>query len=392
MAEDELEALAARARVNAYPAGHVLCQEGSVEDIFYILAAGEAVITKTISPAEGERTLRQVAVGETMGETALIQDVPRAASVRTLTACTVLEIDKADFEVVLSRSPRLALSIIRTTLNRMRANDQAAIHDLQRTNRILAQLDRNKLEFIEIAAHELRTPLTVMKGYLNVLRQDEGLTGDSTRLEVLEGLSRGTERLHEIVNTMLDVTRIDTDKPGGVRIAAVPVPLKSVVNDIVRRLLHEARDRQLQIDIEHTPEPLVINADPTLVQKALYQVVVNAIKFTPDGGRILIRTLPVTLPDGQAAVEISVRDAGIGLDPEHHELIFEKFYQVGAVDLHSSGKTMFKGGGPGLGLAIVRGVARAHGGRVWVESDGHDEVNYPGSTFFLQFPVSPARR
>jgi signal transduction histidine kinase len=274
----------------------------------------------------------------------------------------------------------------------MRANDQVAIHDLQRTNRILAQLDRNKLEFIEIAAHELRTPLTVMKGYLNVLRQDEGLTGDSTRLEVLEGLSRGTERLHEIVNTMLDVTRIDTEKPGGVRIAAVPVPLKSVVNDIVRRLQHEAHDRRLQIEIEHAPETLVINADPTLVQKAIYQVVVNAIKYTPDDGRILIRTLPVTMPNGQPAAQISVRDGGIGLDPEHHELIFEKFYQVGSVDLHSSGKTVYKGGGPGLGLAIVRGVVRAHGGRVWVESAGHDEVGFTGSTFFLQFPVEPAVR
>jgi len=392
VSEAELEELAALARVNSYPAGYLLCREGSYEDIFYILAAGGAVITKTISPIKGERVLRQVGAGDYVGEMALIHNAPRAASVRTLTDCTVLEIEKADFEAILSRSPRLALSIIRTTLNRMRANDQVAIHDLQRTNRILAQLDRNKLEFIEIAAHELRTPLTVMKGYLNVLRQDQDLAGDSTRLEVLEGLSRGTERLHEIVNTMLDVTRIDTEKPGGVRIAAVPVPLKSVVNDIVRRLQHEAHDRQLQIDIEHAPETLVINADPTLVQKAIYQVVVNAIKYTPDNGRILIRTLPVIMPNGEPAVQISVRDGGIGLDPEHHELIFEKFYQVGSVDLHSSGKTVYKGGGPGLGLAIVRGVVRAHGGRVWVESAGHDEVGFTGSTFYLQFPVQPAAR
>jgi signal transduction histidine kinase len=76
---------------------------------------------------------------------------------------------------------------------------------------------------------------------------------------------------------------------------------------------------------------------------------------------------------------------------EHQDLIFEKFYQVGGVALHSSGKTSFKGGGPGLGLAIVRGVARAHGGRVWVESAGHDEVNYTGSTFYLQLPVDPPK-
>ena len=80
---------------------------------------------------------------------------------------------------------------------------------------------------------------------------------------------------------------------------------------------------------------------------------------------------------------------GIGLDAEHHDLIFEKFYQVGDVALHSSGKTTFKGGGPGLGLALVRGVARAHGGKVWVESAGHDEVNFTGSTFYLMLPLLP---
>ena len=84
---------------------------------------------------------------------------------------------------------------------------------------------------------------------------------------------------------------------------------------------------------------------------------------------------------------IAVRDTGIGLDEEHHDLVFEKFYQVGAVSVHSSGSTNFKGGGPGLGLAIVRGVARAHSGKTWVESNGLDEVNFPGCTFYLLLPV-----
>jgi signal transduction histidine kinase len=264
-----------------------------------------------------------------------------------------------------------------------------AISDLQRTNRVLAQLDRNKLEFIEVAAHELRTPLTVMMGYLNVLKLDEDLKADATRREVLEGLSHGTERLHEIVNAMLDVTRIDSEKPGGVRIAVVPVPVRSVVNDLVRRLESDAQDRRLAIVIEHSPETPAINADPTLIQKALHHVIINAIKYTPDGGRILIRTRPVMLGDHEPGAEISVQDTGIGLDPEHHELVFEKFYQVGSVALHSSGKTIYKGGGPGLGLAIARGVVRAHGGRIWVESAGHDEINYRGSTFYLQFPIHP---
>jgi len=389
LSENELDELSAVTRVNRYPADYLLCREGAFEEVFYILAEGEALVTKQISEHEGERVMRRVGPGDYVGEMALIQNLPRPTSVRTVTWVEVLEISKTNFEAILNRSPRLAMSIIRTTLNRMRANDQVAITDLQRTNRVLAQLDRNKLEFIEVAAHELRTPLTVMIGYLNVLKLDEGLNGDATRREVLEGLSHGTERLHEVVNAMLDVTRVDSDKPGGVHISVVPVPLRSVVNDLVRRLESDAEGRRLHIVIEHAPDTPAINADPTLIQKALYHVIINAIKYTPDGGTITLRTRLVTMVDGLPGAEISVQDTGIGLDPEHHELVFEKFYQVGAVALHSSGKTIFKGGGPGLGLAIARGVVRAHGGRIWVESAGHDEVHYTGSTFYLQFPIHP---
>jgi signal transduction histidine kinase len=396
--DDELAELSKLTRVGRYPAGRVLCHEGAHEDIFYILAEGEAIITKQISAAEGERVLRRVGYGDYVGEMALLQNAPRAATVRAASDLTVLEMDKLDFEAMLGRSPRMALSIIRSTLNRMRANDQMAIQDLQHTNQVLAQLDRNKLDFIDVAAHELRTPLTVMKGYLNVLKLDEGVKANAQLGEILAGLSRGTERLHEIVNAMLDVTRVDGDGPRA-RMASVPVPLKSVVNDIVHRLQSEAHERKLTYCVEHAPDTPLIHADPTLIQKALYHIIINAIKYTPDGGTVTIRTRPVTLDPasglaaaGQPGVEISVSDTGIGIAAEHHHLIFEKFYQVGSVALHSSGKTVFKGGGPGLGLAIARGVARAHGGRLWVESPGHDEKALPGSTFHMQLPCVPVKR
>jgi signal transduction histidine kinase len=383
----ELDELAALTRVRRYPADYLLGEEGAQEDRFCLVAEGEVVLTRRT--AAEERVLRRLAAGDYSGEMALIHNAPRAASVRTVTPCVLLELDRADFEGLLDRSPRLALSVIRATLGRLRANDQLALVDLQRNNRVLTQLDRNKLEFIQVAAHELRTPLTVMKGYLNVVKGDEAVRASANLPQALDGLSRGVERLQEIVNAMLDVARIDSDAAGRARLAAVPVPLKSVVNEIVHRLQHDAADRQLHIAIEHAPDTPAINADPTLVQKALYHVIINAIKYTPDGGRITVRTRPATLAGGVAGAEISVHDTGIGLDPEHHELIFEKFYQVGAVDLHSSHKTRFKGGGPGLGLAIARGVVRAHGGRIWVESPGCDEAGLPGSAFYLQLPVNP---
>lgn len=190
--------------------------------------------------------------------------------------------------------------------------------------------------------------------------------------------------MHEVVNMMLDVTRIDAET---LKAASVPVLLKRVLQGLVNSLGKAAAERGIEMRLEYAEDTPIIHADPALIEKALYQLTVNAVKYTPDGGKVTLRARPVMLEGDIPGAEVAVQDTGIGLDPEHHELIFEKFYQVGSVALHSTGKTSFKGGGPGLGLSLVRGVARAHGGKAWVESAGHDEVNYPGCTFYLQLPV-----
>jgi len=383
---DELQEMAALSRFNTYQAGHILCQEGALEDVFYIVADGSVIITQQLSEEEGERILRKGGKGDVIGEMALIQSSPRSATVRATSVCTTLEMSKEDFETILSRSPRLAIEIIRITLDRIRANDRTAIEDLQKTNKVLRQLDRNKLEFIQVAAHELRTPLTVLKGYVNMLHSFPDVKANAAAGQVLEGIDKGANRMHEVVNMMLDVTRMDAET---LEAASVPVLLRRLIDDLVREFESAANERQIQLTVQHADDTPNIHADPEMIHKALYHLIVNAIKYTPDGGQVTINTRPVVMDDNRPGVEIAVVDTGIGLDAEHHDLVFEKFYQVGSVDIHSSGKTTFKGGGPGLGLAIVNGVARAHGGKVWVESTGYDEVNFPGCTFYLQLPLNP---
>jgi signal transduction histidine kinase len=388
LADDELQEMATATQLRTYPPEHVLCHEGVYEDIFYIVADGSAVISKTISEQDGERILRIAGKGDLVGEMALIQNVPRSATVRTTTDCTVLEMGKKDFETLLSHSPSMALNIIRTTLDRMLANDQIAIQDLQKSNKVLRQLDRNKLEFIQVAAHELRTPLTVLKGYVNMLGSFPAIKENTALGEVLSGIIKGADRMHEVVNTMLDVTRIDSET---LKIRPAPIAMKRIFIDLSSDFVKAAAERSIELVIEQDADTPNINADPSLIQKALYHLIVNAIKYTPDGGKVTLRSRPITLENNAPGVELSVTDTGIGLEAEHHELVFEKFYQVGDVAIHSSGKTSFKGGGPGLGLAIVRGVARAHGGKVWVESSEYDEVNFPGCTFYLQLPIDPPK-
>ena len=387
--DDELQEMADLTEFKTYPPDHALCTEGSFEDVFYIIAEGSAVISKKLVEGEEDRILRVAGRGDMVGEMALIQNAPRAAAVRTTSTCTVLEMEKQDFETILSRSPRMAIDIIRITLDRIRENDQLMIDELQKNNKVLRQLDRNKLEFIQVAAHELRTPLTVLNGYINILRTMSDTSQNSSLGDVIQGILKGTERMHEVVNMMLDVTRIGSET---LKIGSVPVPLKRIIDDIIRNFEKASAERRIRIYPQHAEGVPNINGDPVLIQKALYQLIINAIKYSPDESMIIITTRPVSMSDDSPGVEVAVRDRGVGLDAEHHELVFEKFYQVGSVTIHSSGKTSFKGGGPGLGLAIVRGVALAHGGRGWVESAGHDEINFSGSTFYLQLPVDPPRQ
>jgi len=122
--------------------------------------------------------------------------------------------------------------------------------------------------------------------------------------------------------------------------------------------------------------------DPERLFQALRNILTNAIKYTPDGGKITVdgRQLP-------GFIEITVADTGIGIDETYHEQIFHKFGRLGDVQLHSSGKTKFKGGGPGLGLPITKGLIEAHGGTIWVESPGYNEETCPGSTFHVILPI-----
>ena len=127
-----------------------------------------------------------------------------------------------------------------------------------------------------------------------------------------------------------------------------------------------------------------------LVQ-AFTNIIGNGMKYTPDNGRILVTTELQTAVDNEAQfVEIVVADSGIGIDPQYHQLIFEKFFRIGNPQLHSTGSTKFKGAGPGLGLHIAKGVIEAHDGRIWVESEGEDEARLPGTRVHIILPLKPA--
>ncbi|MDX1521626.1 MAG: HAMP domain-containing sensor histidine kinase, partial [Anaerolineae bacterium] len=166
-----------------------------------------------------------------------------------------------------------------------------------------------------------------------------------------------------------------------------PVDLAEVIDMATRPFLAALDERRIAFGKSGFETLPIVEADGTRLVQAFENLIGNAIKYTPDGGIVTIEGKVVERDDIGAGVEIAVIDTGIGIDPDHHKTIFEKFFRVDDTEHHSTGKTKFKGAGPGLGLTLVKGIAEAHGGRVWVDSLGHDEVNLPGSKVYFVIPA-----
>jgi signal transduction histidine kinase len=244
----------------------------------------------------------------------------------------------------------------------------------------LEQLDHTKSNFISVAAHELKTPLTLIEGYTTMMRDLIDDSGQNQFDDLLTGMNKGVRRLHEIIDDMIDVSVIDNNL---LSLNFQKITIIHILNLLKGDLSTSVMERKQKLVIKKfAGSDTWLYADSERLYQALRNVMINAIKYTPDKGRINVdgRILP-------GFVEIIIKDSGIGIAPEHQTAIFEKFAQFGRPNLHSSGKTKFKGGGPGLGLPIARGIIEAHGGTIWVESLGYDEEKCPGSTFHILIPI-----
>ncbi len=260
------------------------------------------------------------------------------------------------------------------TFNQMASELETKVAEIEAANTELRQLDELKSQFISMASHELRTPLIAIQGYVDLLREDDA-ADDTERLQMLDIVSRNTNRLARIVTELLDISQIEENK---LVLQTEPVLLAEVIREVTAELKPSLNNRGHSLTLNIEPNLPPAAADRDRIAQVIINLLGNAIKYTPDGGKITIQARRV-----DNTIQVSISDTGIGIKPEDLPKLFKRFSTVGDVTKHKSGKTEFMAGGTGLGLSIIKGIIKAHGGEVWVNSQYGQ-----GSTFHVSLPLA----
>lgn len=241
----------------------------------------------------------------------------------------------------------------------------------------MRDVNRMKANFLSLVTHELRSPLNTINGYLDLIL--EGIAGEinEQQEEFIRRARASSEHLYALLEDLLLASRADA---GQLRLNRAPASLEELVMGAIEELEVTALDGQVQLEADLAPDLPLLVVDSVRLQQVLRNLLINALRFTPAGGRVTVSVcVQSTRQDGTAErIEVRVSDTGIGIAQEYHERIFERFFQIPRTEGGRSN-------GQGLGLTIVKMIVELHGGQVWLES-----VPGAGSTFAFTLDVRPA--
>jgi len=264
----------------------------------------------------------------------------------------------------------LALVCLQWIVWRYNRDKRHALHEemeasVLRLNRELVETDRLKSEFIESASHELRGPVSAVDGALQVMEQQLKHELEPAGKELVEIARTGSKRLVELVENLLDVTRIEG---GGLSVSPQDVEVSGIVKDVARMFEPLAKEKGLSLKVKVPEGGLVAYVDKDAIRRILENLISNAIKFT-DSGEIMVDVSPL-----DERIRFSVSDTGMGIPENFQQEVFKKFSRA-----HLS--TDSRKRGSGLGLAITKGLVEAHGGRIWIES-----AEGKGTSVYFEIP------
>ena len=348
-----------RSREHRYEPGEVIIREGEVGDSIFVIGAGSA---EAVISAEGDQEilLSVMQPGETFGEMGFFERLPRSATVRAREACLVLEIHGEELRGLADAHPDIGFRMLLQVVERLRSkNEQILTLHLKSVE----AANRAKDEFVAMLGHELRNPLGAIATAIHVL--DARGAPDDTAASLRGIILRQTQHLSRLVADLLDVSRLVSGK---IVLDAQPEYLRDVV---VRALasFHEAGKASQHV-ISVTGTGVRVHGDPTRLQQVVTNLLDNAVKYTPAGGRV-----DVTVAAEGAQAVLTVHDTGVGIHADVLPSIFDLFVQGNPTMARSAG-------GLGLGLTIVRRLVELHGGTVSATSAGVGR----GSEFVVRLP------
>ncbi len=239
------------------------------------------------------------------------------------------------------------------------------------------QAERARSQFVSTISHELRTPMTSIKGYTDLLAAGAVGSVSPQQRRFLEIVRTNTERMIGLVNNLIAVSEMDQ---GPLQIEPQPVSMAEVIAEAVQAIRSQAGERRLDLVVNLPPDLSPVLGDRGRLRQIMDNLLDNAWRYTPANGRITVWAAAANLDEKSGlpprCVVVNVRDTGVGVAPEDQDKIFTKFYRA-------DNPLSVEAGGTGMGLAIVKSLVEAHGGRVWVES----EVG-AGSTFSFVVPAA----
>lgn len=272
------------------------------------------------------------------------------------------------------QSSQLALQIANEKL-------ETALLAVEKANDELKKIDNIKDVFFSTITHELKTPISLIQGYIGMLKNDPAIKASLLSSDIITAIERASKRLVTLTEDIMELIRI---KSGKLSLNLNLTYLSLILKPIVTELEPLLAKKQLAIELENMDTLPIISADAKKVETVLRNILINAIKFSKEGGKIHIKAC--TTKEGEKSfVKLSIKDEGCGVSKNNIDRIFSEFFTM-APPAHIAKDITIKGSG--LGLSIAKGIIEAHNGKIWAESDGYDEETFPGTTIHILLPVN----
>ena len=376
-----VDRLAEEMRIRRYAAGEIVFREGEPAREFCVVTAGYLELRASGGDVESP-PVGPIKAPNWYGELALLTGQPRTATVVARSDATIGFLSRPRFTAALDRHPVIARNLLRNLSKAIQRKDQdflgqsaLALQNARLLNTVreqaqqLATVSLRKSQFLANMSHEVRTPLNAIIGFSDVLLDSTVPVSDEDRRQFLTDIRESGKHLLHLINEILDLSKIEA---GRMELHRAPAVLGDILDTVQSTLRSLAAKKGIAFQADRAEAIAPFAMDALRITQVLMNLVGNAIKFTPEGGRVWVQAT-----QEHGAVRVEVGDTGPGIAPEDHERIFEEFQQI--ENQHRAGTQE----GTGLGLALAKRFVEMHGGKLWVESAAGK-----GSRFYLRLPTA----